>query len=151
LSASGEWLYIQYSMLLELVSRSVLFASTWHGMCEFGAVLQWRLFYTPGPDMGRVPVGPVVGSERPAFPGCGSAVLPRFLGATANGQHLLWPLVLRGFEHHAGRSGRLTSPHSAAAICAVSTRDGHSQTRRISGQSSSAVSKRGNRIYSAGR
>src|SRR5205807_6707199 len=86
-------------MLLELVSRSVLFASTWHGMCEFGAVLQWRLFYTPGPDMGRVPVGPVVGSERPAFPGCGSAVLPRFLGATANGQHLLWPLVLRSEEH----------------------------------------------------
>src|SRR5205807_5065832 len=105
-------------MLLELVSRSALFASPGHCMCEFGAVLQWRLFYAPGPDMGRVPVGPVVGSERPAFPGCGSAVLPRFLGATANGQHLLWPLVLRGFEHHAGRSGRLTSPHSAAAICA---------------------------------
>src|SRR5437660_12473088 len=95
-------------MLLELVSRSVLFASTWHGMCEFGAVLQWRLFYTPGPDMGRVPVGPVVGSERRAFPGCGSAMLPRFLGATANGQHLLWPLVLRDVKDHAGRSGPAT-------------------------------------------
>jgi hypothetical protein len=47
--------------------RSVLLASTRHGMYEFGAVLQWRLLETPGPDMGRVRVGPVVGSEGPAL------------------------------------------------------------------------------------